>query len=362
MNAVQRKILVMAGGTGGHVYPALAVAQALQEGGYDIEWLGTRAGLEARVVPQAGIKLNYLHVAGFRGKGVIARLKAMFFLVISLCESLAILLRYRPGCVLGMGGYASAPGGLISWLLRRPLVIHEQNAVAGSTNRMLAPLAKRICVAYPDAFGAKRDVFETGNPVRRDIERIHGDESGVSTEHAPLRILVLGGSLGAQALNEVMPDLMTQLPANSCELWHQCGPRHLESVSHSYGQSTAGIRLDAYIEDMAQAYAWADLAICRAGALTCAELAMAGIPAILIPLPGAIDDHQTVNARWLVQGGAAEILVQSEMSAPALAERIQTLSADRSTLIAMTQAARKMARPNAVDDIARICREVYRGE
>lgn len=351
----------MAGGTGGHVYPALAVALALRDSGFDIEWLGTRNGLEARVVPEAGLHLNYLRVAGFRGKGVVARIKAMLLLFVSMLQSATVLIRFRPGCVLGMGGYAAAPGGIMSWLLRRPLVIHEQNAVAGSTNRLLAPLAQRVCVAYPDAFGDDQDVIETGNPVRSDIVAFTSPAEQHNEDSGPLRVLVLGGSLGAQALNETMPALLTELPPGTCELWHQCGPKHIDSVKNLYGSAPGAVKLEAYVEDMAAAYRWADLAVCRAGALTCAELAIAGVPAILIPLPGAIDDHQTANAGWLEQGGAAKILPQQKLSPAVLADEIRALASNRETLASMSNAARTLGRPNAVEDISAVCREVYRG-
>jgi UDP-N-acetylglucosamine--N-acetylmuramyl-(pentapeptide) pyrophosphoryl-undecaprenol N-acetylglucosamine transferase len=354
------RVLIMAGGTGGHVYPALAIARAMQSRGYDVEWLGTSRGLEARVIPETGIKLNTLSVSGLRGKGLIDSLRAILMMPVALIQAFLVVFRYRPGCVLGMGGYAAAPGGLVSWLLRRPLIIHEQNAVAGTTNRLLAPLANRVCAAYPKAFASRENVIEVGNPVRAEIVALRENWRARKEGSAVLNVLVLGGSLGARALNEVVPDALAKLPDGLLQIWHQCGENNLETTAAHYSKLGLEVRLEPYIEDMAAAYAWADIAFCRAGALTCAELAIAGVPSILVPLPGAIDDHQTENARVLERASAAYLMPQSAMDVEALSEILQACAENRENLEHMAEAAFKMGWVDSVDRICGVCTEVFR--
>lgn len=344
-------ILVLAGGTGGHVYPALAVALNLRERGYIPHWVGTSRGLEGRVVPDAAIALHTLPMQGVRGKSIVLKLKALVLLGVSLFLSLGLILRIRPHLVIGMGGYASVPAALAAWLLRRPLLLQEQNAVAGSANRFLSRFARCVTTGFPDVLAAHRDVRYLGNPVRADLLEVAATSPWQWQSERPLRILVLGGSLGARPLNEAVPPLAANL-GSACVWRHQCGTLHEASVRDAWlthTNVTAEIR--PFIEDMAETYAWADLVICRAGALTIAELATTGRPSILIPLPHAIDDHQTANARFLADAGAALLLPQAQLKAglePALRKLLQSPE----SLRGMSASALKCARPSATRDIA----------
>jgi UDP-N-acetylglucosamine--N-acetylmuramyl-(pentapeptide) pyrophosphoryl-undecaprenol N-acetylglucosamine transferase len=352
-----RPVLVMAGGTGGHVFPALAVAEALRGSGWPVVWLGTRAGLEARVVPGRGIPIEWVDIGGLRGKGVVALLAAPFRLAYALAQSLAIMRRHRPRAVLGMGGYASGPGGIAAWLSRRPLVIHEQNAVGGTTNRLLARVARRVLTGFPDVLGGDW----IGNPVRADITALPAPTDRLYGRTGPLRVLVLGGSQGARALNAVVPPAVASLPAAARpEVRHQCGARLLDEARAAWTQ--AGVRVDpvAFIDDVAAAYAWADVVVCRAGALTIAEIAAAGVASIIVPLPGAIDDHQTANARYLADHGAAELLPQSALTPGMLARRLAEFARDRASVLEMAAAARRLARPGATAALADAVREAAR--
>ncbi len=351
-------VLMLAGGTGGHVYPALAVAEALRARGYRVEWVGTRRGLEARVVPAAGITLHCLAVRGLRGKSVLATLRGVLALAVACLQALALLLRRWPRCLVGMGGYAAGPAAVVGWLLRRPLVLHEQNAVAGTTNRLLAPLAKARVCGFPDAFPGRDDCEVTGNPVRAALVARAAESPWDFTGDRPLRLLVLGGSLGAQALNAVLPETLAQLAEAgvAVALWHQCGPAHGAAMAARYADlDAAAPRCEPYIEDMASAYAWADLVCCRAGALTVAELAVMGRPALLVPLPGAIDNHQFHNARFLAERGAASLCPQDGLTAASLAATIAELAGDPARLGAMAAAARGSARPAAAGAVADRC-------
>jgi UDP-N-acetylglucosamine--N-acetylmuramyl-(pentapeptide) pyrophosphoryl-undecaprenol N-acetylglucosamine transferase len=348
-----RPILIMAGGTGGHVFPALAVARVLRAQGAEVVWLGTRAGLEARVVPAAGFPVAWIRVRGLRGKGLVQRLLAPFMLALALLQSLWVMLRLRPAAVLGMGGFVTGPGGLMAWLLRRPLLIHEQNSVAGMTNRWLAPLARQVLVAFP---GALPGAQHTGNPVRADIAALPAPEARLAGRAGVPRLLVLGGSLGAQALNETLPAALALLPAAlRPEVWHQTGTRHLDAGRAAYASAGVPARVEAFVDDMAAAYGWADLVVCRAGALTIAELAATGVGAILVPYPHAVDDHQTGNARYLVEQGAALLLPQLGLNAARLADLLQPLLGNRDRLLDMARRAHAMAQPAAAEQVAAAC-------
>ncbi|MFN2308161.1 MAG: undecaprenyldiphospho-muramoylpentapeptide beta-N-acetylglucosaminyltransferase [Gammaproteobacteria bacterium] len=362
MNAAPRNawpqgaVLIMAGGTGGHVFPALAVADELRRAGQPVLWLGTHEGLEARVVPEAGLPIAWLRVRGLRGKGLLQRLAAPFMLLIALVQAAGVLLRARPRAVLGMGGFVTGPGGLMAWLLRRPLVIHEQNAVAGLTNRLLAPLATRVLEAFPGSLPARTRPVHTGNPVRAAITEVAAPPQRLAGRAGPLRLLVLGGSLGAQALNETVPQALARLPVEARpEVRHQAGVRHVEAARAAYAQARVAARVEAFVDDMAAAYAWADLVVCRAGALTIAELTAVGVAAILVPYPHAVDDHQTGNARYLVSAGAARLIPQTELTPSGLAAVLGELGADRGRLLAMAEAARALARPDAARAVAQQC-------
>ncbi|MEE4658922.1 MAG: undecaprenyldiphospho-muramoylpentapeptide beta-N-acetylglucosaminyltransferase [Halieaceae bacterium] len=357
--SVQR-IAIFAGGTGGHVYPALAVASELMQRGYHVEWFGTRRGLEFRVVPEAGYPLHLLEVSGIRGKGLLATLQGFLRVGLALLQALSILRNMRPVCALGMGGYVAGPAGLAAWLLRVPLVIHEQNSVAGTTNRLLRKRAAAVLVAYPEAFGDATVVREVGNPVRADL-LLHPAEYDYDGRRE-LRLLVMGGSLGAQAINEVLPEALSLLPRElRLVVKHQTGPSHADRVRASYPASLqTQVEVLPFIEDMAAVYRWADLVLCRAGALTVAELAVTGRPAILVPLPHAIDNHQAGNAAWLADQGAARVLPQAEMTAAVVAGLLAELATAADQLVTMAVAARRVARPRAAERVADVCEEVRR--
>jgi UDP-N-acetylglucosamine--N-acetylmuramyl-(pentapeptide) pyrophosphoryl-undecaprenol N-acetylglucosamine transferase len=345
--------MIMAGGTGGHVFPGLAVAEILRARDRTVVWLGTERGLEATLVPARGIELERIAIAGVRGRGVLAWLAAPFRIAWSVLQAFTILRRRRPGAVLGLGGFAAGPGGLAAWLARRPLVIHEQNAVAGTTNRLLGRLASRVFEAFPGSFPRSAGALMIGNPVRASIVAVGAARRPeVGT---PPHLLVLGGSQGALALNRSVPAALAQLPAAERPIVrHQAG-RSLEEAERAYRE--AGVAADAvgFIEDMADAYAWADIVIARAGALTLAELAAAGVGAILVPYPHAIDDHQAKNARHFAAAGAAIIVPQSELEPARLAEELRRLFAEPSTLSEMGSRCRTLMHADAAERLADAC-------
>lgn len=349
-------ILIMAGGTGGHVYPALAVAKALEDSGVRVAWIGTRRGLEAKVVPQAGIAMHWLSVSGLRGKGLLAWLLAPIRLLQALLQALRIVASEKPDLVLGMGGFATGPGGVAAWLLRRPLLIHEQNAVAGLTNRWLSRLAKQVLEAFPDSFVCSKSAIVTGNPVRREILAIALPEERFADRDGPARLLVLGGSQGALTLNRVVPAAVGQIEKEQRPaIRHQTGARTFDRAKAAYAEHGVAAELNEFIDDMAGAYAWADLVIARAGALTIAELAAAGLGAVLVPYPVAVDDHQTLNAKYLAAADAAVLLPETELTPEHLARVLERLLARRSDLLHMATRARALARPAATRDISNIC-------
>jgi UDP-N-acetylglucosamine--N-acetylmuramyl-(pentapeptide) pyrophosphoryl-undecaprenol N-acetylglucosamine transferase len=354
--AERRPVLIMAGGTGGHVFPALAVAAELSASGVAVAWLGTRRGLESRVVPAAGYPLQTLRVSGLRGTGLLRKLLAPFMLLVALVQALIIQLRLRPRAVLGMGGFASGPGGIIAWLLRRPLLIHEQNSVAGLTNRWLAPLARTVMEAFPGSLPARVQPLHTGNPVRAEITRLPDPAERFAGRHGALRVLVVGGSLGARALNEVVPAALQRLAdTGAFEVYHQTGSADVEQVRAAYIGLGGAVRVEAFVEDMAAAYAWADVVVCRSGALTVAELAVVGVPAVLVPYPYATDDHQTGNARFLADAGAAILLPQTELDAARLAQLLGDFAGQRDMLLEMACRARELAMPDAARRVAAYC-------
>jgi UDP-N-acetylglucosamine--N-acetylmuramyl-(pentapeptide) pyrophosphoryl-undecaprenol N-acetylglucosamine transferase len=353
-------IFILAGGTGGHVYPALAVAEELLARGFRVEWVGTRRGLEGRVAPAAGFTLHHLPVRGLRGKGGLDTLRGVLALFASLWLAAWLVLRRAPACVVGLGGYAAGPVGLVARLLGRPLVVHEQNAVAGTTNRLLAPIASARLAGFPDAFPARRPGEFVGNPVRRALLETARASQWYYDGTRPARLLVLGGSLGARPINRLLPDCLDALEADGMapmpEVWHQCGADHLDTVRAAYAASgRSDVRCDAFIEDMAAAYAWADVVLCRAGALTVAELAIMSRPALLVPLPQAIDDHQTHNARFLADRGAALLLRQAGLSGAAIAKSLAALLRQPERLHAMSRAAAGCAMPAATQAVADRC-------
>jgi UDP-N-acetylglucosamine--N-acetylmuramyl-(pentapeptide) pyrophosphoryl-undecaprenol N-acetylglucosamine transferase len=358
------RIMVMAGGTGGHVFPALAVANELRARGVEVSWLGTRQGLEAEVVPRAGFPIDYVQVSGLRGKGVLSLLTAPLKLLLALSQSVKIIARRKPTAVLGMGGFVSGPGGLAAWMKRRPLLIHEQNARAGLTNRLLVPLARRVMEAFVGTFAAAEKVIHTGNPLRKTfLDAVPANvtaELPENTEKHALRLLVVGGSLGAAKFNEVVPQVLASLHDElRPEVWHQAGKRNIDVARSVYAAAGVEARLDAFIDDMAAAYAWADVVLCRAGAMTIAELAAAGVPSILVPFPFAVDDHQTANARYLADAQAAILLPQTQFTTERLAEILRSLT--QSKLKAMAEAARKLALLDATTQVVEQCLAVAQG-
>ncbi|MFO7276622.1 MAG: undecaprenyldiphospho-muramoylpentapeptide beta-N-acetylglucosaminyltransferase [Pseudomonadota bacterium] len=351
-----RPVLIMAGGTGGHVFPAIALARALRARSHEVVWLGTRRGLEARVVPSESIPIEWISVGGLRGKGVTTLLLAPFRLLLALWQSLRVMWRHRPAVVVGLGGFVSGPGGLAAWLTGRPLVIHEQNAIAGFTNRCLARFAREVLEAFPGSFGPGVRARTVGNPVREEIRAVPPPAERFASRSSTVRILVIGGSQGAMRLNAVVPYAIARIEDRiTCDVLHQSGERWLEAARQNYETAGVRARVVPFIEDMAEAYAWADLVICRAGALTISELAAVGVGAILVPFPAAVDDHQTHNARHLVREGAAVLIPDRELTAERLSDELLRLCTDRARLLAMAERARALARPQATDELAAAC-------
>ncbi|MHA6205224.1 undecaprenyldiphospho-muramoylpentapeptide beta-N-acetylglucosaminyltransferase [Dyella soli] len=354
--SAQAPVLIMAGGTGGHIFPGLAVAEALRAQGVPVVWLGAEGGMETRVVPAHGIELITVPVGGLRGKGLKTRLLAPLMLARALFASLAALRRVKPRSVLSMGGYVAGPGGVAARMTRRPLLVHEQNRVAGFTNRKLAGYAQRVLAGFSDALPGAEWV---GNPVRGAIAALPPPGERLAQRDGRPRLLVLGGSLGARALNLALPQALALLsPAQRPDVLHQCGNRGLDEAREAYAKAGVEAQVVPFIEDMAGTYAWADLAVCRAGALTLAELTAAGLGAVLVPFPHAVDDHQTRNAEALVAAGAAELMQEKDLDVQQLAQRLEALLENRGRLIAMAEAARTLAKPDAAAVIARACMEV----
>lgn len=348
--------MIMAGGTGGHVFPALAVAHRLRELGADVFWLGTHQGLEAHLVPEHGIRIEWLNVQGLRSTGWKRWLAAPMKIMHALFQAWRVLRRNRPTAVLGMGGFVSGPGGLMARIMGIPLVIHEQNALAGLTNRWLAKVADRVMIAFPNALP---NGTVCGNPVRRDIVDIAEPAERFAERTGNLRLLVLGGSQGARALNELMPEWLAGLnESQRPQVWHQAGKADFEAAAERYRKAGLKVRVEAFIHDMQEAYAWADMVLCRAGALTIAELAAAGVGAVLVPYPYAVDDHQTVNAAFLVDRDAGILLPQSELSVDRLNKVMEPFLNHRERALAMAINSRALAQPDATEQVARACLEV----
>lgn len=354
MNAENKKIVIMAGGTGGHIYPALSVADFLKEKGWDIVWMGTQKGLEKKIVPDAGYPIEWLDIRGVRGKKLSQMLLAPINIMRSCFQAYCILKKNRPDVVLGMGGFVSVPGGLMSMLLRKPLLIHEQNAVPGSANKLLQFFAKKVLFAFENTFKINKKYLNVGNPVRQEIVDV---ENYKQKESDGINLLVLGGSLGANKLNEVVPAAIKR-QEKKINVVHQCGEKHFQSTSLAYENASVEAKVLPYIKDMHEVYAWADLAICRAGAMTVAELAVAGVPAIFVPYPYAIDDHQTINAMSLVKINGARIIHEKNLDEHALSNEIANIANDLNILVEMKKNIKKAAKPDAVQHIAELCVEV----
>lgn len=350
-----KSVVVMAGGTGGHVFPALAVAQYLQAQGVNIHWLGTKNGIEADIVPQNGFAISYLEVQGVRGQGLARLLLAPFKIILAILAAMRVLRAVKADCVIGLGGYVTGPGGVAARLLGKPLIIHEQNAVAGFTNKQLAHIATQVLQAFPAAFAASPKVTTTGNPVRPVIANLPPPEQRYQARQEALQVLILGGSQGAVALNERVPEALALVAQQQpLVIRHQTGKKQVELTAQRYQQLGLNAEVQPFISDMAEAYGWADVVICRSGALTVSELAAAGVASVLIPYPHAVDDHQTANGRYLSDAGAAILCPQAQMSAENLAETLKPLLS-RPKLLQMATIARKLAQPQATATVAQFC-------
>jgi UDP-N-acetylglucosamine--N-acetylmuramyl-(pentapeptide) pyrophosphoryl-undecaprenol N-acetylglucosamine transferase len=349
-------VLIMAGGTGGHVFPALAVARVLRERGIAVVWLGVPGSMESRLVPANGFPIEWVRVAGIRGKGLAAWLFAPVRILKAVGQAMSVLRRVRPRSVLGLGGYVSGPGGIATWLLGIPLLIHEQNAIAGLTNRWLARLADPVLEAFPGSFGSKVRARAIGNPVRADIAAIAAPSMRFAGRGSRCRLLVFGGSQGARRLNAVVPLALAMVaPDDRPQVRHQSGERGFEETRLAYADAKVEAQVLPFIDDMAEALSWADLAVCRAGAMTVAELQAAGLGAIFVPLPVATDDHQSKNAEVMVRGGAAELIQERDLTPERLGKTLRELIADRARLLRMAEAARGQRVIDAASQLADLC-------
>ncbi|GJL81034.1 MAG: UDP-N-acetylglucosamine--N-acetylmuramyl-(pentapeptide) pyrophosphoryl-undecaprenol N-acetylglucosamine transferase [marine bacterium B5-7] len=353
-----KTLMVMAGGTGGHVYPALAVAEYMRNRGVRVVWLGTRAGLEARVIPEAGFDIFWMTIAGLRGKGLTRYLAMPFMLLRAIAQGIGIVRRERPDALLGMGGFAAGPGAVSGWLLRRPLVIHEANARAGLTNRLLAPLARRVLCGFPETEGLGKNAEWTGNPIRQQFTSSRQVNDARANE-AAFNLLIIGGSLGARVFNRELPACLQNLAVDGLiNIRHQCGRGNLAEVRDAYDHRGIDAEVEEFIDDMGEAYAKADLVICRAGAMTVAEVCMAGVAAIFVPYPHAAGDHQRANARYLADQGGALLLDESDFNQGKLNPLITSLISNRAQLDEMASKAHELARSDATETVASACLEV----
>jgi len=357
INQAQPTLLVMAGGTGGHIFPGLAVAEYLREKGWRVAWMGNPRGMEHRLVPPRGFSFEGIQFGGLRGKGLKTLLLLPFNLLRAFWQSLQVVRRVRPNVVLGMGGYVTFPGGMMSVLLGKPLVLHEQNSIAGLANKVLAKVADKTLCAFP---GALEGAAWVGNPLRAGLTNLPSPAIRYASRQGPLHILVVGGSLGAAALNDVMPEALALIPEEQRpQVVHQSGEKHIEQLRQSYAKHGVKAEVKAFIEDMTSAYADADLVICRAGAMTIAELSAAGVASYLVPFPYAVDDHQTFNARFLSDAGAAVLVNQRDLSPASLAKFLQDQT--RVNLMEMAEKALSQAKPSATEDVAAVCEQLQKG-
>lgn len=347
-----KNLLVMAGGTGGHVFPGLAVANKLKNEGWKVSWLGTAARMEARLVPEHGYEIDFIDVSGVRGNGLKRLIAAPFQIIKSIFQARKVLKNRKVDLVLGMGGFASGPGGIAAWTMGIPVVLHEQNAAAGLTNRLLARFAKKILMGFAGSFSGEKALL-VGNPVRQELLNLK--EKSLSVDEPMLKVLIIGGSLGAKVLNEVVPEALLNFDKEQLTVLHQAGKDASEAVLARYAETKIDYQVKDFITDMAEAYQWADVIICRAGALTVAEVAVVGLPAIFIPLPHAVDDHQTKNAQSLVDAEAAILIPQNELNARKLSDRLATLSKNKQLLINMNKNCKNVAMRNATEQVADIC-------
>ncbi|MCH7815044.1 MAG: undecaprenyldiphospho-muramoylpentapeptide beta-N-acetylglucosaminyltransferase [Proteobacteria bacterium] len=365
MVAVHTTILIMAAGTGGHIFPALSIAQSLKKQGVKTEWLGTRQGMEKKLLADTNIELHPISVKGLRGKGIARLIMAPIMVAVAVFQSMQVIRQVKPDCVLGMGGFVSGPGGIAAKLMGRHLLIHEQNAVAGFTNRLLARFADRVFEAFPNTFASSPKVVHTGNPVRKEIIALNKINTTTITADRPLQLLILGGSQGAAAINQTIPQVLANwIEENRPHVLHQTGNETLDQTRQLYQSLgvtlSKNCRVEAFIEDMSAAYSWADLVVCRSGASTVSELAVVGLPSVLVPYPYHADNQQTVNAQWLAEAGAASLLQQSDLTTESLSKILSDLDTNRDRLIEMSKSAKSLAICNASELIAAQCLEVAR--
>ena len=351
-------VLIMAGGTGGHIFPGLAVAEVLRKQDIPVRWLGAEGGMETRTVPAAGIPLDVVAITGLRGKGLMRWVRMPLMLLRAVWQARRLLEADRPGCAISFGGYAAAPGGIAAWTKGIPVLVHEQNRIPGLTNRLLTRFSRKILQGFPGTFPQDMSAIDSGNPVRHEVAAIESPQRRMAGRSGPIRVLITGGSQGAQVLNQVVPAALKTLSSSvSVEIRHQAGAKRVDEALEAYKAADLDADVSPFIGDMAEAYAWADLVICRSGALTVAELAAAGVASVLVPFAYAVDDHQTRNAQYLADAGAAVILSQSSLDPLILATALQPLLSDRSVLLSMAIAARQKALPDAAEKVVDACRE-----
>jgi len=351
----KKTLLVMAGGTGGHVFPGLAVADALKQQGWQVSWLGTSDRMEAQLVPEHGYEIDFIDIAGVRGNGLKRLLMAPIRIIKSIFQARAVLKKHHVDLVLGMGGFASGPGGIAAWTMGIPVVLHEQNAAAGLTNRILSRFSKRVLMGFSGAFQSNKALL-VGNPVRKQLVALPCKK--ISPENAPLNVLVVGGSLGAKILNDLLPEVFAVFSDTQFNILHQSGKGHYQALQARYQKRHVKADVKEFITDMASAYHWADLVICRAGALTVAEIAVVGLPAIFVPLPHAVDDHQTKNAQYLVDQGAALLIPQKELGKEKLSDYLSIFLQDRALLSEMSRKGKKSAIIDATERVSAICNQL----
>ena len=358
MRRAGQGVLIMAGGTGGHIFPGLAVAEVLRQKNIPVRWLGAKGGMEARTVPAAGIDLDLVAISGLRGKGLKRWIRMPFMLLRAVWQARRLLAANPPACAVSFGGYVAAPGGIAAWTRGIPVLVHEQNRIPGMTNRLLSRFSRKILQGFPGTFPEHLSAIDSGNPVRREVAALPGPQLRLAGRTGPVRILITGGSQGAQVLNLVVPAALKLLPASiAIEVRHQAGAKRVDEALDAYTEAGVDAEVQPFINDMAEAYAWADLVICRSGALTVAELAAAGVASVLVPYAYAVDDHQTRNAEYLSFATAAIILSQSSFEPRVLAMALEPLLADRAVLLSMAIAARQLALPDAAEKVVEACRE-----
>lgn len=351
-------VLIMAGGTGGHIFPGLAVAESLREQGVPVSWLGAKGAMECQRVPAAGISLRTVEISGIRGKGLLSWLGFPWRLLKAVMQAFKEVGDVAPACAVSFGGYAAGPGGLVAKMRGVPLLVHEQNRIPGMTNRVLARMADRVLQAFPGTWPENLHAQDCGNPVRSSVVNLEPPRLRMAGRSGPARLLITGGSQGARSLNRVLPAALALMPVERRpEVLHQAGKGWQTETREAYREAGVKSEVTEFIDDMAAAYSWADLVVCRAGALTVSELAAAGLGSVLVPFPHAVDDHQTMNAQFLVEAGAAELLPESKCSPDVLAEIFSGLLSDRNRLMTMANAARAVAIPDSADRVASLCKE-----